>query len=79
MLINLVQLDAVLDDGGALDLVAAKTNEGNQEDPHTSTKKCRERGSKGLTGKGLTVSCLAIDNKECVSVEHKVVHCNELE
>ena len=74
MLVEVVRLDAVVDDGGTLDLVAAETNKGDQEDTHTSTKKCRKRGSKGLA-----VSCLAIDNEECVSVECKVVRCNELE
>ena len=52
---------------------AAETNEGDQEDRHTSPKKCRKRGSKGLA-----VSCSAIDDEECVSVESEVVRRNEL-
>ena len=73
MLVEVVQLDAVVDDGGTLALVAAETNEGDQEDRHTSTKKCRKRGSKGLA-----VSCSAIDDEECVSGDSEVVRGNEL-
>ena len=73
MLIDVVRLDAVLNDGEALDLIAAETNKWNQEDPHSLTKKCWE-----CDNKGLAFSCLAIDDKEHVSVEHKLVCCNEL-
>ena len=73
VLINVVRLDAVLNDSGALNLVTADTNEGNQEDPHSLTKKCWERDRKGLA-----VSCSTLANEERVSIKRKVARCNEL-